>query len=55
LPKRSALAQESQRRYVKPESENLRATPNGKKVGELFQGTELKVLDRKGKWIKIEI
>jgi len=50
-----ALAQESQSRYVKPESINLRAMPNGKKVGELLQGTELKVIDRKGKWINVEI
>ena len=49
------LAQESQSRYVKPETENLRATPNGRKVGTLMRGTELKVIDRKGKWIKVEV
>ena len=49
------LAQESQSRYVKLETENLRATPNGKKVGILMRGTQLKVIDRKGKWIKVEV
>jgi len=49
------LAQEQQIRYVKLESENLRATPNGKKVGILMQGAELRIIDRKGKWIKVEV
>jgi len=45
----------TQTRFVQPEKENLRATPNGKKIGELLQGTELMVQEKKGKWLKVQV
>ncbi len=41
--------------YVKPEKENLRATPNGSKIGEIDRGAKLKVLDKKGDWVKVSV
>lgn len=41
--------------YIKPEKENLRATPNGSKIGEIEQRAKLKVIDRKGDWIKVSV
>jgi hypothetical protein len=53
---KTAFAEEqSNIRYVSPEKENLRATANGKKIGELQQGTKVEVIEKKGKWIKVRI
>jgi len=41
--------------YVNVESENLRAAPQGQKIGTLLRGTEAVVLVEKEKWVKIQI
>ncbi len=35
--------------------ENFRLSPNGTKIGELVQGAELKVLEDRGAWIKVQV
>lgn len=49
------MGEETETRYVQPEKENLRATPNGKKIGELLQGSELIVEEKQGKWLKVRV
>ena len=52
----SAYAEEaSETLYVKPEKENLRKAPNGSKIGEIDQGVKLRILDKKGDWIKVSV
>ncbi len=41
--------------YVNVPEENLRAAPNGNKIGTLLQGAETTVLVEKEKWIKVQI
>jgi parvulin-like peptidyl-prolyl isomerase len=41
--------------YVKIKEENLRDTPNGKKIGQVVSGTKLKVLSRKSNWVKVQV
>jgi len=41
--------------YVKVESENLRDTPKGQKLGTLAQGTQLMVLETKGNWVRVSV
>jgi len=41
--------------YVKVEKENLRDAPNGKKISEVLQSTEMKVLEEKNNWVKVQI
>ena len=48
-----AFAQEGQL-YVKVQKENLRATPQGTKLGELLAGTQVKVLERQTNWVKVQ-
>ncbi len=51
-----ALANEGNKiRYVIPETENLRITANGTKIGELLQGTKVEAVEKKGKWVKVRI
>lgn len=40
--------------YVKLKQENVRAEPNGSKIGEVLAGTEVKVLERKPNWVKVQ-
>ena len=42
-------------KYVKPLKENLRNSPNGDKTGELLSGTNVKVLETKGNWSKVNV
>lgn len=41
--------------YVKVESENLRAAPDGEKLGTLAQGTQLTVVETKGNWVRVSV
>lgn len=41
--------------YVEVEKENLRDVPKGSKIAEVFQATEMKSLEEKGEWVKVEI
>lgn len=41
--------------YVKKEKVNFRDAPKGDKLGQLLQGTELKVIEGKGEWVKVTI
>jgi hypothetical protein len=41
--------------YVKVQSENFRAEPNGQKLGVLNQGTPVTVLESKGDWVKVSV
>jgi len=41
--------------YVTPDEENLRSTPNGRKIGILFRGAAVKVQERKGKWALVTV
>ncbi|MFH1734355.1 MAG: hypothetical protein ABIE92_06565, partial [bacterium] len=41
--------------YVMKDSENLRKAPNGEKIGEIFQATEMNVIEEKGEWVKVQI
>jgi len=40
--------------YIKPEQENVRATPGGQKLGEIVSGTPVRVLERQSNWAKIQ-
>ena len=55
----SSLAQQKtsrmQKCFVKVASENFRATPQGKIVGRLKAGTELKVLSEQGNWVQVQV
>lgn len=35
--------------------ENIRAEPNGEKIGTLLQGTEVRELERDGKWVRFRL
>jgi parvulin-like peptidyl-prolyl isomerase len=39
--------------YIKVNQENLRAAPNGSKIGEVMAGTKVNVLERQSKWVKV--
>ncbi len=41
--------------YVKVPEENLRAAPNGKKIGTLLEGAETTLLVEKDNWVKVQI
>jgi membrane protein implicated in regulation of membrane protease activity len=41
--------------YIKAASENLRETPDGKKLGSLDKGTSVIVLEDTPKWVKVRI
>lgn len=41
--------------YVKTPTENLRDTPNGKKIGSLEKGTVMVVLKESPKWVKVRV
>jgi len=40
--------------YVKVKKENIRMSPGGTKKGEVLAGTEVKVLERKPNWVKVQ-
>jgi hypothetical protein len=40
--------------YVKPNQENVRATPGGQKLGEILSGTPVRVLERQSNWAKVQ-
>ena len=42
-------------RYIVPDRENFRLAPNGKKIGTLNHATKLKVIDKQGDWIKVNV
>ena len=39
--------------YVRVRRENVRAKPNGAKMGEVLAGTEVEVLERRPNWVKV--
>ncbi len=41
--------------YVTPIEENLRLSPNGRKVGILSRGAKVRVRERKGKWALVTV
>ena len=41
--------------YLDVLEENLRSTPNGKKIGTLVKGTELEKVDQQGNWTKVKV
>jgi hypothetical protein len=49
-----AFAQE-ENLYVRVSKENLRAEPNGKKLGELMSGTKLQVIEKQENWVKVQL
>ncbi|MDZ7260876.1 MAG: peptidylprolyl isomerase [candidate division KSB1 bacterium] len=49
------LNPEDSRMWVKVNSENLRLTPNGEILGQLTKGTELEVLEKQGKWVRVQL
>lgn len=40
---------------VRAVRENFRLSPNGTKIGELIQGAELRILEDRGAWIKVQV
>lgn len=46
---------DSNTKYVKVDSENLRDAPKGDIIGKAMSGTELKVLEKKPNWIKVQM
>jgi len=40
---------------VEVESENLRAAPNGKKIGTLLEGTSVDTLETDGRWVRVRL
>ena len=40
---------------LKEEKENFRISPNGKKIGVLFKDTQMDVLERRGRWVRIRV
>ncbi len=50
----SAFAQDAAH-YIKIDSENLRAAPNGKIIAKAQGGTTVTVLERQGNWVKVEL
>jgi len=51
MPELEAIATRS----VKAVRENLRLSPNGTKIGELIQGAQLKVLEDRGAWLRVQV
>ena len=51
MPEPKAIAARS----VKAVRENLRLSPNGTKIGELIQGAQLKVLEDRGAWLRVQV
>ncbi len=51
MPELEAIAARS----VKAVRENLRLSPNGTKIGELIQGAQLKVLEDRGAWLRVQV
>jgi len=51
IPEPKAIAA----RFVKAVRENLRLSPNGTKIGELIQGVQLKVLEDRGAWLRVQV
>jgi foldase protein PrsA len=41
--------------YLNVPQENLRIAPNGKKIGELLEGTEMTILVDQEKWVKVQL
>ena len=46
---------QTEKRYVKVLNENLRSEPNGTKIGEIFAGSEVEVIERESNWAKVQI
>ncbi len=40
--------------FIQPARENIRISPNGKKIGELFGGVKVKILENKTDWVKVQ-
>lgn len=40
--------------YLNVPNETLRLTPDGKKAGTLFHGTQLKEVERQGDWVRVQ-
>ncbi len=51
----SKLFGQSEQLYVKVKTENIRIEPNGTIIGEILSGNEVKVLEKKPNWIKVQI
>lgn len=41
--------------YVKVKKENVRAEPNGTKIGEVLSGTAVTVVERRPNWVKVQL
>ena len=41
--------------YVKVKKENIRKAPNGEKLGEVFGGMKVNVLERQSSWVKVQL
>lgn len=50
-----AYAQKAKIGYISITEENLRSSPNGKKIGTVLHGTQLERIGQQGKWTKVRI
>ncbi len=51
----SSLDNSAQYLYVRDKTGNLRDTPKGTKINQLLQKTKVKVVEKKGDWIKVTV
>lgn len=51
----AVYAQQSQKQYVKVQTENFRAAPGGKIIGKVNSGTPMTVISEEGQWMKVRI
>lgn len=51
----NSLLGQTKRLYVDVPEENLRAAPNGRKVGTVLEGTELTQLVENDNWVKVQV
>jgi len=40
--------------FVRPKAENIRISPNGTKIGELLSGTDVRIVERRANWVKVQ-
>ncbi|MBD3385299.1 SH3 domain-containing protein [candidate division KSB1 bacterium] len=55
LPLLSMAQEYPQLQYVGIAEENLRAAPQGKKIGSVLQGQQLVVLEESGNWARVQL
>jgi len=54
-PSLSPVQGQTSKYYINVAEENLRAAPNGKKLGVVLEGTETTMLIEKDNWVKVQI